>query len=96
MTLEELHNQYQKNEMGHISKNEVQRVFDIFDTDGDGTVEFKEFIVTCILPTKMLRYSSVNAFFKYFQPDANNEIKYSRIVRVLKRYAYDEIHLSNF
>ena len=52
----------------------VEEIFDIIDMDGGGTVEYSEFIVTCINYKLLLKSATLENMFKLIGPDANRTI----------------------
>lgn len=58
----------------NASKDMVEEIFDIIDMDGGGTVEYSEFIVTCINYKLLLKSATLENMFKLIGPDANRTI----------------------
>lgn len=59
ITAEELHNDFQTNDLQHVHRIQVEQIFDEVDFDGGGSVDYDEFVVTCISPKMLLNDSAI-------------------------------------
>lgn len=72
--------------MKGFTLDKLTEIFNSVDADGMGTVDYDEFIVTCITPATLLSKYNLNHLFNYFQPDKNGNLSIVRIVRMISRF----------
>merc|ERR1712150_195749 len=71
--------------MGEEQKQEIREAFDLFDTDGSGTIDFQEFLemMTAKMGEKDSREEILKAF-RLFDDDETGKISFRNLKRVAK------------
>ena len=67
-------------------KKITDEVFKILDFDGGGSLDYEEFIVTCIPSSTLLNRKTVENMFYYFGPNENDKITAKTILHKLSKY----------
>ena len=70
-----------------MHRDVIQEVFNLVDVDGGGSVDYDEFIVTCITPSMILHPTTINNMFMYFGPNKHDKVKAWKILRAMNRYS---------
>lgn len=61
--------------MGDMAESEVDRIMELADTDGSGSIEFSEWLVVSINLNKLLTEEKFKAAFDLFDLDHTGRIK---------------------
>lgn len=46
----------------------IKNIMDSIDASGEGSVDYKEFIATCVKPSSILKTKVLDKFFKMLKP----------------------------
>lgn len=55
--------------MKWITKDQIDQIFNVIDADGQGSVDYDEFIVTCANPKVVKTPKAIEAMFIYLGPN---------------------------
>ncbi|GKV23206.1 hypothetical protein SLEP1_g32963 [Rubroshorea leprosula] len=89
VTLEELKAGFPK--LGtKLSESEVRQLLDAADVDGNGTIDYIEFITATMHMNRMEREDHLFTAFQYFDKDSSGYITVDELEQALKRYNMDD------
>lgn len=66
---QELYQNFQEQGFKNVSKDLVDEIFTYVDYDGEGSVDYNEFIVACLNSEVLKRDASITSMFTFFGPD---------------------------
>ena len=69
--------------MGDMAEDEVDRILKLAEADGNGELEYSEWIVATIDKTKLLTEDKLRVAFKLFDKDGSGTISSDEIRQVL-------------
>ena len=72
-------------EMFHIDQEDWDKIIGAMDTDGDGKIDYTEFITAAFNRELLLSQQNLNAAFKIFDADGNGVIDLSELKAVFAR-----------
>ena len=70
-------------------EQEVERVMNIIDVDGNGFIEYEEFLRASLDIQKILTEENIKIVFNLFDPDGTGKITPSELKKVLGHNAYE-------
>lgn len=83
LSKDEIMNGYEKHFGEIIEQEEVDKMFDAIDTDGNGTIDYSEFLMATISEQQLLSKEKLKAAFNMFDKDGSGTIDKQEIKDVL-------------
>ncbi|XP_047330295.1 calcium-dependent protein kinase 17-like [Impatiens glandulifera] len=95
ITLEELKKGLSQQEGTKLSEYEVQQLMEAADADGNGTIDYDEFIAATMQINRMDREEHLYTAFQYFDKDNSGYITIEELEQALREFGMSDAKLIN-
>lgn len=83
LSIDEIKEGYNKHFGTPIDDEEIQRMFREIDVDGNGTIDYSEFLMATMSETQLLSQEKLKQAFKMFDKDGSGTISKDEIKEAL-------------